>query len=74
MKSDQMHICFILQFIFKLNCRSHVTRNVVFFSEDIDRDVHFDIIAVSPMSGLNRTDDNILLYISPKHYKKNTAF
>ncbi len=44
---------------------------------------YFDIIAdtaghgghaVSPMSGLNRTDDNILLYISPKHYKKNTVF
>ncbi len=41
------------------------------FCENNDHDVHFDIMAdtagyggrtVSPLSGLNRTNDNILLY------------
>ncbi len=67
------------EFIFKLNCRSHVTRNV-YFSENNDHDVHLlDIMVdtysgqtVSPLSGLNRTNDNILLY-NPLHCTARTC-
>ncbi len=56
--------------IFKLNCRFHVTR--IFFARTmIMMGTYFNIMAdtaghggrtVSPLSGLNRTNDNILLY------------